>query len=88
MRTKETQKKKVHDDEVAPPVFRTLGGKLPSDGGGVPSALHNLASRFIGTAFNFYCAAHLQRFQGSQTKRDRPAAQVTTNMSNCPVSTS
>ena len=57
MRTKETQKKKVHDDEVAPPVFRTLGGKLPSDGGGVPSALHNLASRFIGTTFNFYCAA-------------------------------
>ena len=43
--------------EVAPPVFRTLGGKLPSDGGGVPSALHNLASRFIGTTFNFYCAA-------------------------------
>ena len=36
-------------------VFRTLGGKLPSDGGGVPSALHTTTPRFIGTTFNFYC---------------------------------
>ena len=39
MRTKETREKKEDelvqdDDEVVPPVFRTLGGKLPSDGGG------------------------------------------------------
>ena len=95
MRTKETQKKKVHDDEVAPPVFRTLGGKLPSDGGGVPSALHNLASRFIGTTFNFYCAAHctkVPKFTDQEEQTDMTyqlSLTLTTDMSSkYPVSTS
>ena len=44
MRTKETRRSKDTRKRtkkcMRTQVFRTLGGKLPSDGGGVPSALH------------------------------------------------
>ena len=50
---------KIHKEAaLSTPVFRTLGGKLASDGG-EGAICFAYRPRFIGTTFNFYCP-HLQ----------------------------